>query len=148
MEEWERIEVLLQAAERQASRRQDDESQLANEPEASDFANDRQLLPLVTRALAQCSLRRRHFPAQVSADNGWALLLDLLSHELEGESMELPGNAHRWGMSEVTAARHVAGLVADNLVVRIKDQDGGESYRLHLTDRARSLLRQVLMLQE
>lgn len=148
LDEWDRIEALLQTAEGLAQSSRDHYVPDENEPDEPDLPSADQLHSALTRALAQLDIRRRYFPPQVASDNGWGLLLDLFSCELQAQTLELPGSASRWGMSEVTAARHVAGLVAANLVVRVAGGRDRDRFGLELTDLGRALLKKVLALYQ
>ncbi|MBA4046330.1 MAG: hypothetical protein C0471_18220 [Erythrobacter sp.] len=141
-----RIETLLRAAEKKALT--DHRRRLPPPIEIADdqLPSEAQLAVAAARELERRALRLRYLPADLIADYGWLVLLDLFVCEHDLRSVKFIDAARRWQISPATAARLVAALIESHLVVRVFDKDNSYPVTLRLTDLGRMYLKRILAL--
>lgn len=139
-----KLEAILRAAEERASERASD-SGLVTISQAVQSADDRDLLIEASRELHRHAVRRRLLADIVTSDMTWPMLVDLLVRQSRCEDVRASDWELRFGLSEGTATRMVAGLIDAGLVRRVQQQmEGVEAdARLLLTDWGHSILRAV-----
>lgn len=143
-----RIETLFRAAEIKALTHH--RSRLPPPIEIADdqLPSEAQLAVAAARELERRALRLRYLPADLIADYSWLVLLDLFVCEYDLRSVKLVDAAHRWQMSQATAARLVAALIESRLVVRVFDKENCYPVTLRLTDLGRMYLKRILALSD
>lgn len=107
-------------------------------------ASDDRLLKSALKEAQRLELRRRLLPQEVLCDRGWLVMLDLFACELSATVIGLSTGRDRWGLSESTATRQIAGLIASGLVRRRSSSSGSGTTTLELTDYGSSIMRQIL----
>lgn len=139
-----RTEQLYRTAELKALTIQATAEPIRDDLDRLALSNDLSLLSAAVRELERRAFRMRHLPAELLPDGGWTILLDLFICEQQANTIWLAGNADRWNLSEATAARHIAALIATNLAMRVFSKTDDEPATLRLTRQGRDILKRVL----
>lgn len=143
-----RMESLFRAAEIKALTHQRKRLPPPIEIADDQLPSDTQLVAAAARELERRTIRMRYLPADLIADYSWLVLLDLFVCEYDLRSVKLVDAAHRWQMSQATAARLVAALIESRLVVRVFDKENCYPVTLRLTDLGRMYLKRILALSD
>ena len=82
-------------------------------------------------------VRFRQFDADLAADPGWDMMLDLMSACLTGREVPISNACVAAGVPATTALRLINGLVAAGLVRRLPDPKDGRRVLVELTEEGR-----------
>jgi DNA-binding MarR family transcriptional regulator len=108
-------------------------------PEEKEYALER-----ASEELERLFLRRRLFTDNVFADRAWLIMVDLFASELQQIVVELDSAAERWNVSDDTATRQLATLIASGLIERLPSAPEGHHPALKLTERGHSAVAHIL----
>ncbi|MDC8755951.1 hypothetical protein OIK40_14985 [Erythrobacter sp. sf7] len=139
-----RFEKLIETAETKtkanAPRSQAGSSEAAGAPqEMRDL-----FVTAARRERERMRTRAAHLPIELAGDAGWAILLDLYISDKMIMDIEPNGCGRRWNISDDTALRQIAGLIATNLVVRVHGEPAEGFRALRLTARGREAVTSIL----
>lgn len=138
-----RTEGIFRTAEVSAKEREKGRQPVASNHEGKPL-DERQILAKATLELKRLSIRARHLPHEIASQGLWMSLVDILVSQLHHEPLCLADCDVRWSVSETTAMRRAAALIAAGLVVR-KPADREENpWRLVVTDEGRAVLAAIL----
>lgn len=143
-----RIEQLFKTAEMKALTIVDATEPIRNDLDRFILPDDLSLLTMAVRERERRSVRMRYLPVELVPDAGWTILLDLFICEQQAITIRVAEGAARWKLSEATAARHIAALIASNLIMRVFGKTDDDPVTLELTRRGRNILTRVLADQE
>lgn len=90
--------------------------------------------------------QRRHLflPAELRSDVAWTALLDVYISDQTGQSVRLSVCGPRWGLSDATAIRQAAALVAADFLERESGGSGDDLGVLRLSRHGRQVLSSIL----
>ena len=138
-----RTEGIFRAAEISAGERKKGRQSVANNREGNPL-DEKQILARANLELKRLSIRARLLPHEIASEGLWMSLVDILVSQLHHEPLCLADCDARWSVSETTAMRRAAALIAAGLVAR-KTADSEESpSRLVVTDEGRAVLAAIL----
>lgn len=140
------IDELLCRAEEMARVHQLRDNRTATLDEPRFIGDDNQLLTGAVGELRRLSLRRQHLPHCFITDTGWLIMVDLLVCEMQAAIVLLDEAAERWNLSDQTAARKLAALIASGLILRSGDL-GARGTALKLTAQGRATVISVLAVE-
>lgn len=121
-------------------------SVLYGDSEAGALLPDALLVVEIERLRRLRDERDRLFPADLFADPGWDLLLDLARQQLSGRDSYISGLAVGAGVPLTTALRHLQLLEEMELAVRVADTKDRRRVRVLLTARGLERVRHYLHL--
>lgn len=139
-----RIEHLFRVAEANA-----DTGTHKSQAQASGIAKVSQesghlLVTAAMRERERLHARTALLPSELVGDAGWAILLDIYISDQMLMDIEPYGCGARWSISDATAIRLIAGLIATNLVVRVHDEHVKGFGALRMTERGREIITDIL----
>jgi DNA-binding MarR family transcriptional regulator len=79
-------------------------------------------------------------PDELSSDNTWVILVDLFRRQLRSENIRASDWESRFGISEGTAARMLAGFIGAGLIRRLQRSSPETENSLVLTDSGFTLI--------
>ena len=133
------MEGILHAAEASARERQQGGQSGANSPAGAPL-DESQILAKASLELRRLAIRARLLPHEIASQGLWMSLVDIFVSQLHGKMLCLSDCDVRWSVSENTAMRRAAALIAAGLVER-KPADGKEGpAKLVVTDEGRRVL--------
>lgn len=141
------IEALFCAAEVKALETSKSPQALLDKELRDQETSDGSLRAIAADELVRVKARQSILPLNFSSSIDWIILLELyIKQDGAKEAISLATGADRWGVSKITAARYIAGLIENNLVQRASRSDGSDEIVLDLTSQGRNTLTKVLSL--
>lgn len=137
------VEGIFRAAEVSARERGRGRPSVANS-HAYEPHEERLILSKASLELQRLNIRARLLPHEISSEGLWMSLIDILVSQLRDEPLCLSDCDGRWSVSETTAMRRTAALIAAGLVAR-NPGDGREGpMKLVVTSEGRAVLATIL----
>lgn len=137
------MEGIFRAAEVSARERGQGRQSVTN-GRAGDPLDERLILEKASLEFQRLNVRARLLPEEISSEGLWMSLIDILVSQLRREPLCLSDCNARWSVSETTAMRRAAALIAAGLVSRKPTDDTGGPMRLAVTDEGRGVLAAIL----
>jgi predicted transcriptional regulator len=109
-----------------------------------NISDDALLADVASKEIKRRAARMRFLPADLFAEGGWAILLDLFVHEQSRRPVSVKSACIASNIPATTALRQIAALIECGLVCRTASETDKRAKFLHLTEKGRDALRATL----